>query len=412
MHESEKEQPGDKVYRDPNLQIIFCVTLLAIIGVASITPAFPRIIQAFGISAHKVALLITAFNLPGVLLTPFLGLLADRFGRKEVLVPSLFLFSLAGVACGFTRSFDHLLILRFVQGMGGASLGSLNATLIGDLFRGRRRTAAVGYNSSVLSIGTAICPALGGALAMLGWYYPFFLPALALPLGLVVIYRLKNPRLPKKKSLGVYLKDVWLSVRNPQALALFAASTLTFIILYGSYLAFFPLLLNSGFGAPAYVIGLIMSSMSLANALTSFQMVRLTSRFSTASLLRIACVLYIVALVMIPFTPKLGLFLVPTTLFGIAMGLNTPIMVNLLTGLAPVEHRAGFMSMNGLVLRLGQTLGPLVMGFFFQLWGLRGVYFAGAGVSLVLLLLVGAMTGGAARRGKSPAGGIPLPPME
>ena len=88
----------DSLYRDRNLQVIFGVTLMAVLGVTSITPAFPSIMRELGITGSQVGLLITSFTLPGVILAPFLGVLADRFGRKKILVPSLFLFAIAGTA--------------------------------------------------------------------------------------------------------------------------------------------------------------------------------------------------------------------------------------------------------------------------------------------------------------------------
>jgi len=143
-----------KLYLDPNLHVVFAVTLMAIMGVANITPAFPRIARELGVTPAQVAYLITYFTVPGVFLAPVLGVLADRIGRKRILAPSLFLFGLAGTACGFVRDFDLLLGLRFIQGVGAAALGALNVTIIGDLYSGRERTAAMGYNSSV-QIGRA-----------------------------------------------------------------------------------------------------------------------------------------------------------------------------------------------------------------------------------------------------------------
>ena len=155
-----------RLLHDTNLYLIFLITLFAVMGVASIAPAFPQIIRYFHISEKQVGWLIAAFTLPGIFLTPVMGVLADRLGRKNILVPSLFLFALAGFTCMFIRDFEWLIAVRFLQGIGAASLGSLNITLIGDLYSGQQRVRAMGYNASVLSIGTASYPAIGGLLAI------------------------------------------------------------------------------------------------------------------------------------------------------------------------------------------------------------------------------------------------------
>lgn len=76
MLNSTEPAEGRLLY-DRNLQIIFSITLLEIMGVSSIATAFPAIVRDMGISTLDVAWLITAFNLPGMVLAPFIGVMAD-----------------------------------------------------------------------------------------------------------------------------------------------------------------------------------------------------------------------------------------------------------------------------------------------------------------------------------------------
>ncbi|HUU29805.1 MAG TPA: MFS transporter [archaeon] len=388
MKEDNRNRSQAKVYRHRNLQIIFGVTLVAVMGVATITPAFPKIVRELNITDKQVGLLITFFTLPGVILTPIFGILADRLGRRKVLVPSLILFGVAGGACAFVREFNTLLLLRFFQGIGGAALGSLNVTIIGDIYTEKQRIAAMGYNSTVLSLGTASYPAVGGVLATFGWYYPFALPFMAIPMGLVVLCCLKNPEPEIQEGFIEYLKNALQSVKSLRVAFLFTAGLITFIILYGAYLTFFPLLLGHSFTASPFVIGLLMSSMSVTTALTSSTVERMIRIRSERFLLQTAFVLYTVSLSLIPFCHNIWVFLIPVLIFGFAQGINIPVIVTMLTASAPLKYRGAFMSVNGLVLRLGQTVGPLVMGEIFILWGMPGVFFAGACFSTLLVVLL------------------------
>lgn len=56
---------GQPVYRNPNLRIIFAVTLMAVMGAAVITPALPQVANELDVSAGRVGLLLTVFTLPG-----------------------------------------------------------------------------------------------------------------------------------------------------------------------------------------------------------------------------------------------------------------------------------------------------------------------------------------------------------
>ena len=85
--------------------------MMAVLGTSSITPAFPTIVRELGVSSGQVGLLITVFTLPGIVMTPLLGVLSDRYGRKKILVPALLLFAIAGGACAFARDFNVLLAL-------------------------------------------------------------------------------------------------------------------------------------------------------------------------------------------------------------------------------------------------------------------------------------------------------------
>ena len=385
MTENQSKRP---LYRDPNLQIVFVVTLIVVMGVSSISPAFPVIQEAFGISKPAVGLLIVVFTLPGVLFTPVLGVLADRFGRKKILVPSLLLFGIAGSACTFARDFDLLLTLRFLQGIGAASLGSLNVTIIGDLYSKRQLATAMGYNASVLNIAVPAYLIIGGAMASLAWYYPFVLSIIAVPVGILVLTSLKSPEPKNQQDFKQYLSSAFQSVKNRQVLGLFSLTLFTFIILFGTYLTYFSLLLGGEkFHASPLLIGVITSSMGLTTAATSSQLGTLTKRFSEKTLIKVAFVIYAVTLLVIPFVHTIWLFLVPTVIFGIAHGVNLPSIQTLLAKLAPIEYRAAFMSLNGMVLRLGQTLGPLVMGAIFLVGGFEGTFFVSAGLSVAMFIL-------------------------
>jgi ACDE family multidrug resistance protein len=376
------------VYRDSNLHILFGVTLMAVLGVSSITPAFPRIVEELGISPQAVGSLITVFTLPGVFLTAFLGVLADQFGRKRILFPALLLFAVAGCACAFVRDFRPLLLLRFLQGVGAAGLGAMNVTIIGDLYTGEERAAAMGCNSSVLSVGTASYPAIGGALATLGWFYPFLLPLAAIPVAVAVLFSLDSPEPSRPQDLRQYLGEAWMVMANRRVGALFAVGTLTFILYYGSYLAYFPLLIRGRFGVSLFAVGLIVSVASVATALASSQSGRLAGMFSGRALIGASCLLYAVPLVAIPMVSSLWQYLIPVSIFGVAQGINMPSQMALLAGQAPMEQRGAMMSVNGMVLRLGQTLGPLVMGLVLTVSGLNGVFFGGAVCALVMLAVV------------------------
>lgn len=347
-------------------------------GVSSIAPAFPTIADSLDVSTERIGLLITFFTIPGIIITPVLGLLADRFGRKVVLVPSLLLFGAAGTACAYATSFDQMLLFRALQGMGSASLGALNLTLIGDLYSGNQRATAMGYNGSVLSIGTAFYPAVGGALAILGWYYPFYLSLLAIPVGIFVLIKLEKTGSSGGLNMSQIFSNVASSLISKKVVPLFVGIFLTFIMLYGGYITFFTILLDERFDQNSFWIGIILSGSSFMTAYASSQLGKLTERFSEVNLIRTAAVLYLAIFLIIPHVTNIWWFIIPVVIFGAAQGINIPSILNLLTGYADKEYRAAFLSVNWVVMRTGQALGPYLLGLVYAGISLNATFYAAA----------------------------------
>ncbi len=392
-NEINSEQTEIPTIKDFNLYIIFSITLFAVMGVASITPAFPQIIKHYNLSVQQIGYLITVFTLPGIFLSPFIGILADRYGRKTILFPSMLIFGVAGFLCAFQSDYKSLLIMRFFQGVGASSLGSLNITLIGDLFDGKNRIKAMGYNASVLSIGTASFPAIGGLLASFDWQYAFYLPVIILPFAFVVLFRLQTPNVRTNISLREYLGNAWKTINRKKVWGLSLVNILVFIILYGAFLSFFPILMEARFHANSLVIGITMSLMSLTTAISSSQLAEVRKRVTSHTLLYLSSLGYAISLVILSFAAGWIMLIIAISLFGLAHGFFIPNIQTAFVGMAPLSERAAFMSVNSMVLRIGQTLGPIVAALFYINQNIQPVFLLSAIIALLMIVIIKTMVG-------------------
>ena len=373
------------LFLDRNMMVIFTITLVGVQGVSSITPVLPVVAREYGITPQEAAWLVVVFTLPGVLLAPITGVLADRLGRKKVLVPSLVLFAVAGTACTFAGSFEHLLILRALQGIGAAALGSLNATLIGDIFTGHRRVTAMGYNAGVISAAAAAYPLIGGALALVSWRYPFLLPLIALPVALLVVVALKNPEPEHSDTLGRYLRQMATTFLKTEIVVMLFAGFIVFVLLYGGLIAYLPFFLERDFGTTPFEFGIVLAANSAAGAAASMALGALAKRFSRKGIVLFAFAMMSFPMMAIPFMPSLWLIAMWIAMIGAAMSVGLAIIQAQLAEMAQLEQRAAVMAINGMMFRLGQTVGPVTMGVFLALAGMEAV-FVGAG-------LIGILTG-------------------
>ncbi|AEA47495.1 MFS transporter [Archaeoglobus veneficus] len=342
-----------------NLYTIFAVTLMGVIGVSILTPAFPQIGAALGIGRAEVAMLVTAFTLPGIFFAPLMGILADRYGRKKVLVPSLFLFSIAGTLCAFA-DFKTMLLLRFIQGIGGSALTALSATMIGDIYEGIERARILGYNASVLTIGITAYQAIGGILAYFDWRYPFLTFGIAIPVGIAAML-MPHPDVRSSTPISSYFRGM-ARVVSGRLLFEFASGAAVFIILYGAFLTFLPFLLKEKFMANSIMISAVQASMSAFTAIFSYRLAHLVERFGSIGAIKAGFAAYCISMLVIPFLPSYYLFFAAALLFGFAHGSVLPALQNLVISTAPNEHRAAVMTAYGSTIRIGQTTGPLVFG--------------------------------------------------
>jgi len=364
--------------------LVFGIALLIATGIASLVPALPLLADEFDIPLADSWGIIAAFALPGFICIPIAGALADRIGRKRVLLPALALFALGGVACVLAQSYTQLLVFRFVQGVGASAFALMYTTLIADTWQGHERLTMMSRSSVVLGIGTAASPAVGGALAMLDWRLPFLLSLAALPLIFLALrLPLLNPGASSsfRASAGAYLA----SVRDRHTLALLGLTLLTFIMLSGPLLTCFPILAEQKFQATPLETGLILALASLAAGLAAFGLPKLYRRYSTRALLLTVTALYIIGFISISLVPALWLLAPAVLLYGLAQGLNIPLVSTLLADRAGDSERTSLLALNGILLRLGQIIGPAIFG---TLAGWASPSFALAAGSVPAVLMI------------------------
>lgn len=148
------------------------------LALAALVPSLPQLFQQFSSVPNfqlLVPMIITVPSLCVALFSGFMGAIADRWGRRKLLLAALFAFALLGLA---PMLFDSLVLIvasRVVVGLAEAAILTVGNALMGDYFEGEDRQKWLGYqNMFAPLIGSAILLS-GGFLAGMHWRYPFLL---------------------------------------------------------------------------------------------------------------------------------------------------------------------------------------------------------------------------------------------
>jgi DHA1 family bicyclomycin/chloramphenicol resistance-like MFS transporter len=131
-------------------------------------PAMPAMADGLGTSQGAIQLTLSAYFFGGALGQVVIGPLADRFGRKPVLMLGLLVYVVASLGCAFAGSVEMLMVMRFLQGSTTATGRILPRAIARDMFDREEGARLLSYMMVVGGIGPIVAPILGGHLS--GWF--------------------------------------------------------------------------------------------------------------------------------------------------------------------------------------------------------------------------------------------------
>jgi MFS transporter, ACDE family, multidrug resistance protein len=380
------QAPARQPDRPPRL-LIFGITVTGILNNTLIGPSLPDIVADFGRSDSSAGIIVAAGSLPGVLVAPAIGLAADRFGRRNVLTPCLLAFAVFGLCTAAAPTFELMVIARLLQGFGTAGLINLAVVLISDHWDGVERTALIGRNAAVLTLGLAVGPPVGGVIAdVAGWRAALVLYAIGLPAAAAVWRLLPKDRPTETVSVGEQVRGARLALRNPVVMATLASGVLVFVMIFGGFLTAFPVHLEREFGLSAGARGAMIAVPALSSCLIAFNLGRIRRRFALHHLLVLAGCTYVVAFAGIAASGVLSGIVLASVIYGVGEGVFIPSLQDAVAEAAPPEQRGAVFAVWVGAARLGQTLGPLLVAGVLAFTTTTGVFVLATGVAFVLLL--------------------------
>jgi MFS family permease len=366
-----------------NLVVIFTCGLLFWSALASLLPTLPLYIESLGSTKQQIGIVMGSFAVGVLVFRPQVGKLADRQGRKLVLLIGMVVATIAPLGYLAVKSLVGLMLIRAFHGISIAAFATAYIALVSDLAPNDRRGEIIGYMSLVNPIGVAVGPALGGYLQAIAGYTPLFIfSGLLAGLGLICVIPITNPPTWKnnKQETGDDFWGILISprVRVPTIILLmigFSIGTIhTFIALY---------IKSIGVDLNA---GLFFAAAAISSFVIRLFVGRASDKYGRGLFVTLSLIAYSIAMLIIWQANSSPILLLGAIVEGAASGIAIPMISAMMTDRALPHERGRIFSVSLTGFDLGLGIAGPVVGYIAQSTSYRHVF--GLSFSLTLLAIL------------------------
>ncbi len=382
--------------RENEAVFVVCTsTALVMLGQGFVGPILPLFAKTFGVSAAAVGASLSAFALARLIFNVPAGFVADRWGRRLLLVGGPLLSGVGNILSGTAPTFELLLAWRFVAGVGSAIYMTGATIAITDIANDENRGRLMALNQGALLFGVTLGPAVGGITAeMAGLRAPFYLVG-GSTFAAAVWNLLRVPetrpagdvRAPEGdegkdddggNAWGVLLISGFLLAGLVSAAVFFARS---------GRQALLPLMGSEQAGLSEGQIGGVFAVMALINLLLTFPAGTIVDRFGAkAAILPSAAVSMLAYLLFVPVGSPPA-FWGAALVLALGSGLLGPAPAAFAAEVAPPESRGAAMGIFRSLSDIGFVIGPPIVGFLVDQLGFGWAFAANGSVLLSTALL-------------------------
>ncbi len=372
------------------------IPLIMTLGNSMLIPVLPKMQSELHLSSFQASLTISVFSIVAAVFIPILGYLSDRFSRKIVIFPALFLYGAGGILAGlaaafFSHAFGWIIAGRILQGIGAAGTAPIAMALTGDLFKGSEESRVLGLVEASNGFGKVLSPILGALIAIVVWYGTFFafpvVVAVSILLTWIFIKEKEKKKEPPKfrkyvKGLaGVFKEDgKWL-------LTAYLAGATCLFTLFG-ILFYLSNTLETRYKIDGVIKGLVLAIPLLVMCTTSYitgsKIGKKQGRMK--KLIVLGFILMTVSYALLTFFDNLIPFISVLVISSLGTGLILPCVNSFITGAVGKEKRGFVTSLYGSVRFLGVAIGPPVFGRLME-WSRTGMFMSIAGFTFVVGVL-------------------------
>jgi MFS family permease len=373
-----------------SLLVLFTTGLLFWTSIAILLPTLPAYLDSIGINQQQLGLIIGAFAVGLLATRPILGKLADRRGRKVVLLIGTAVAAIAPLGYLTVTSIPLLMVIRAFHGISIAAFTTAYSALVVDLAPPKQRGEIIGLMSLTNPVGVALGPAIGGYLQVSGMYNSiFWISVISGGLAWIGASRLKEPRIDISPSqLGditppqvepIPPTSVWKILANP-ALSIPALVLLLIGFPFGAIHTFIPLYIKASqidFNPGLFYTIAAMASFSARSVIGSK-----SDRYGRGIFIAGSLCCYTAGIACLATATGEVSFIFGAIFEGLGSGTLIPMTVALVADRSLPQHRGQVLSVCITGLDLGIAIAAPVFGAVAARLGYPGIFTVGTGMAV------------------------------
>ena len=360
-----------------------------ILGVSIISPILPQYALSFSIPVALVGWAVSAFALARVVMDIPAGLLADRFGRKKIMILGLVLIILSATGAGLADTYAWLIFARIVGGIGSALYMTAGITWVVQVTAGKARGRYMSLYTGLVLAGTILGPTIGGyTAARFGLNAPSFAWAALGIAGLIATIPLKEPA--DSSQAAIHAEDVLSVLRNRPFMLVNCAVLALFFLRIGVRSTLVPLYASLNLGLSEERIGILLTVAAVATVACTFPAGWLSDRVGRKRPVMACLFLSGIIVLFIPSQGSLGGLMGVMALYGLVSGLQGS-MAAWPADVAPKGKLGTSMGVYRVMGDIGMFLGPITVTYIADYTGDLTVTFMPFLAPAILVFVVGVL---------------------
>ncbi len=375
--------------RNAAIGFIFVTILIDVIGFGIIIPVMPDLISNLkhvptNTAATYGSWLMSVYAFTQFIFAPIIGGLSDKYGRRKILLISLFGFAIDYIFLALAPTYEWLFVGRIIAGITGASITTASA-YIADISNAETRAKNFGMLGAAFGLGFIIGPLIGGLLGTIGLRVPFYGAAILCAVNWLYGYFVLPESLPldKRRDFDIKRSNPLGSFKQMKKYPAIGNLLVSVFLLYmashavQSHWSYFG---KYRFNWDEKMIGISLGVVGALVVIVQGGLIRfINPKLGNEKSVYIGMLLYTIGLILFAFASQtwmMFIFLIPYCFGGIA----GPALQALMAGKVPSNAQGELQGIITSIMSLTAIFGPLLMNnlFFFFTKDSAPVHFAGA----------------------------------